>query len=76
MTRRLDDVIEKIRKLPEARQDDAADLLSALLAQEAPPRFDLTPQQVEDVKAALRRADVGEFASDKEVEAVFAKYKA
>ena len=76
MTKRLDEAISKIRKLSPDRQEDAADLLFSLLEQEEAIPAPLTPKQVEQVKAAIERANAGDFASDEEVEAVFKKHGA
>ena len=73
---RLDKALAEVRKLPPARQEDAADLLYDLLAQEQRSAPDLSEGQIEQVKAAIERADAGEFASDAEVAAVFKKYGA
>lgn len=75
MTKKLDEAIGKVRKLPSKRQDDAAELLLTLVEQESLPRYELTAAQILEVKAALARADAGEFASDTDVEAVLAKLR-
>ena len=76
MTDRLEQAIAKVRQLSAARQEDAADLLFDLLAQEDRHMPPLTPEQIEQVEAAMRRADAGEFASQEEVEAVYNKFGA
>lgn len=70
MTKRLEQAIKKIRELPEADQDDAADLLLMLAARAA------APEKLDDAtRAAIRegvaRARRGEFASDEEIAAIF-----
>ena len=75
VTKKLDEAIGKIRTLPSKRQDDAAELLLTLVEQESTPRYELTADQTLEVKAALARADTGEFAGDADVEAVLAKHR-
>jgi predicted transcriptional regulator len=38
------------------------------------PAYELSPEQIEDVKQGIAEADRGEFASDEEVEAMFARW--
>ena len=70
MTKRLEQAIKKIRELPDADQDDAADLLLMLAARAAAPEKldDATRAAIHEGLAQARR---GEFASDEEIAALF-----
>jgi len=70
MTKALETAIEKIRKLPPERQDDAAAMLMELAEQ---PATYLTPEQAEEVRRSMRERD---FLSEEEVEALYRKYGA
>ncbi len=54
-----------MRALPPERQDMAGELLLRLAATTA--QYELTVEQIEDLKLAIAQADRGEFASDQEV---------
>jgi hypothetical protein len=67
MTKRFEEAVAEIRKLPAEQQDRAADLLIELAGEEdeAPA---LTPEQIEGVYLALEQVRRREFASDESVE--------
>jgi hypothetical protein len=71
MTKLLKKGIEAVQALPVERQDLAGELLLSLAGD---PKYRLTPEQVEDVKAAVAEADRGEFAGEEEVARVWAKF--
>jgi hypothetical protein len=74
MTKLLQDVIERVRKWPEDRQDDAARLLLDLEAQQN-NAYRLTPAQIEEVikiRGELREGPA-QFASDEEMAALWKK---
>jgi hypothetical protein len=74
MTKLLQDVIERVRKWPEDRQDDAARLLLDLEAQQN-NAYRLTPAQIEEVikiRGELRE-EPAQFASDEEMAALWKK---
>ena len=75
MTKTLEEALSKVRGWPETRQEDAAQLLLAMHKQNS-QRCALTAEQIERVTASKALADAGEFASDDEVEAFFAKHGA
>jgi hypothetical protein len=72
MSKRLQQGIEAILKLPEDRQDDAGEVLLAM-AESEESRYRLTSQQIEELKLAIAEADRGEFASDEEMAALWKK---
>lgn len=70
MTKLLEQAIEKIRELPDAAQDDAAELLLVLAARAAAPER-LDPVTRTAVREGLAQAHRGEFATDEEIAALF-----
>ncbi len=67
MTKRFEEAVAEIRKLPDEQQDRVADLLIELTSpgEKVPP---LTPEQVSGVRLALEQARRREFASDESIE--------
>jgi predicted transcriptional regulator len=70
VTKLLEQAIEKIRELPDADQDDAAELLLIVASRATAPAKldDATRAAVRDGLAQARR---GEFAADNEMAAIF-----
>ena len=70
----LKGVMERVETWPAA---DQAELLEYALEIEArhAGRFEPTPEELEGIDRGLQDARAGRFATDKEVEAVFAKYR-
>jgi hypothetical protein len=67
MTMRFEQAVAEIRKLPDERQDQVAELLIELASEDNNPPS-LTPEQMEGVRLALRQADLRQFASDENAE--------
>jgi hypothetical protein len=72
VTTLLDQGIEAILELPDEGRDMAGEILLALAA--AGPRYELTPEQIEDLKLSIAQADRGEFASDEDVAKMWKKF--
>ena len=72
MTKLLEQAIAEVRKLPDADQDMAAEMLLSL-ARRDESRYRLTFEQIEEVKLAMAEADRGEFATDEEMSALWKK---
>lgn len=74
MTKRLRDVIERVRQWPDERQDQAADLLLDLEAQQT-SRYRLTPEQVREVERIQKKVRDGTvtFATDEQMAAFWKK---
>lgn len=70
MTKRLEQAIKKIRELPDADQEDAADLL-LMLAARATAREKLDEPTRAAIHEGIAQARRGEFASDEEIAAIF-----
>lgn len=73
MSKLLDEAFEKMKALPEQRQDELARLLIELAAEEAEP-FELTDEQMREVQLAMAEVERGEFATDEEVAEVWRRF--
>ena len=74
MTKLLEQAIEKIREMPEVDQDLAADFLFALAAKHSEPEK-LDEETRAAIREGLAQAERGEFVSDEEMEAFFARHR-
>jgi hypothetical protein len=72
MTRLFEQAVEAVSALPDEAQDDLARILLQLAGVDQPP-YQLTPEEEADLNASLAEAAQGEFATDEEVRAVWAK---
>ena len=68
MNKRLDEVLTRVKSLPDEQQSEIADLLLDVLEQDW-SNISHTPEQVVEIERCL--ADSGPYASDAEVRAVF-----
>ena len=73
MTKLLEEAIKKVRELPEADQDEAAEILLSVASKSGEPvRLD------DETRAAMReerdQAHRGEFVSDEEMAAFFKRH--
>ena len=73
MTRLLEQAIETVSTLPDDTQDELARILLQLAGVKQPP-YELTPEEEADLDASLAEAERGEFATDEEVRAMWAKH--
>ena len=73
MTRLLEQAIETVSALPDDVQDDLARILLQFAGVEQ-PSYELTPEEEADLDASLAEAEQGEFATDEEVRAMWAKH--
>lgn len=73
MTRLLEQAVETVRILPDEVQDELARMLLQFAGVEQPP-YELTPEEEADLNASLAEAERGEFATDEEVRAMWAKH--
>ena len=72
MTKLLEDAITKIRELPEAEQDEAAEILLFLAARQAAPVI-LDDQTRAAVREGRAQAARGQFVPDEEIAALFSR---
>ena len=73
MTKLLEQALETVRGLPPEMQDDLARILLQL-AGEDQPAVQLTAEEEASFDESLAQADRGEFATDEQVRAIWAKY--
>jgi hypothetical protein len=66
MNKRLDEVLNRVKELPDEQQNQIADLLLDFLQQED---IHLTPEQITEIERSLLESEP--FATDAEVRAVF-----
>ena len=74
MTTLLDRALDAMRKLPEAAQDDIARIVLRLAGAEDEAPVPLTAEEEAAVAASKAAAARGEFATEEEVRAAWAKY--
>jgi len=73
MTKLLERALEAVQALSPEAQDDLARLLLQLTGNDEPVVVELTPGEAADLDASLAEADRGEFATDDEIRAIWAK---
>jgi predicted transcriptional regulator len=73
MTKMLEEAIKKVRELPEADQDEAAEMLLSVASKKREP-----VQLRDDTRAAIRegraQARRGDFVSDEDMAAFFKRH--
>ncbi len=72
MTKVLEDVIEKVRRLPEDRQAYVAEVLEQIVAADG-DLFIVPDEHRAAVLEGLEQAERGEFATDQEMAALWKK---
>jgi len=70
----IDDVLDRVRTWPPARQEDAARLLLEMEAAGTEP-YVLSEEERADIEESLAEMARGEVASNEEVAALFARYR-
>jgi hypothetical protein len=68
MNQQLEEVLERVRALPDDRQQEAAFILLGFLDQQNPDLY-LSPEQIAEIER--RASDDGPYATDDEVRSVF-----
>jgi hypothetical protein len=74
MNANLKNILERAETWPEAAQDELADIALEIEA-ELSGTYDATPEELEAIDRGLRDMAEGRFATEEQVEAVFAKYR-
>ena len=74
VTKLLDEALEAVRRLPSRDQDDIARAIMQLAGSDLPAPVSLSPQEREAVVRSKAAAGRGEFATDEQVRAVWAKH--
>jgi hypothetical protein len=70
----IEKVLDRVRTWPQSRQEDAAQVLLAMEAQDV-GLYRLSDEERADIEAALEEVFRGEVASDAEAKAVFDRYR-
>ncbi len=73
MTKLLDQALEAVRKLPPDMQDDIARVVLQLARDDAAP-VTLSSEERDAISKSKASAERGEFATDEQVRAVWAKH--
>jgi predicted transcriptional regulator len=73
--KRLTDVLERIEAWPPETQNQLADFALELDAGLSDGEVEPTPEEMAGIERGLRAAAEGRFATDQQVEAVFAKFR-
>jgi hypothetical protein len=73
MTKLFERAVETVRGLPAETQDELARLLLQL-AGEDQPIVQLTAEEEASLEESIQQTERGEFATDEEVRAIWAKY--
>jgi hypothetical protein len=74
-TKKLTEVLERIEAWPPETQNQLADFALELDAGLSDDIYEPTPEELAGIERGLRAAAEGRFATDKQVEAVFAKFR-
>jgi hypothetical protein len=74
MTKLLDDALEAVRSLPPDVQDDIARVVLQLAGSDESERIVLLPEERAVIAISKAAAARGEFATDEQVRAVWAKH--
>ncbi len=74
MTKLLDEAVNAVRRLPPEMQDEIARAMLALAGEESEEVYILTPEERASIEESEAEVARGEFATDEEVRAVWAKY--
>jgi hypothetical protein len=70
MNQQLEEAIERVRALPDDRQQEVAFILLGFLDQQNPDLY-LSPEQIAEIERCM--SDDEPFASEEEVRSVFAR---
>ena len=74
MTELLDEALKAVAKAPAKTQDDIASIILLLLNSKDGSPVALTHEESEALAASEREASLGQFATDEEVRAIWAKH--
>jgi predicted transcriptional regulator len=74
-TKKLTEVLERVETWPPEVQNELAELALELDAEVRDGVYHPTPEELAGIDRGLRAAAEGRFATDQQVEAVFAKFR-
>jgi predicted transcriptional regulator len=75
MNKALSDLLDRAKSWPESAQVELALAAREIEAGLGQAPYRATPEELAGIERGLRAAAEGRFATDEEVEAVFAKYR-
>jgi hypothetical protein len=73
MTKLMDEAIDALRHVPTEHQDEIARVVMQLAGKEQPV-YMLTPEEDADLAESDAAAERGEFATDEQMKAIWAKH--
>ena len=74
-TKQLTEILERVEAWPAAIENELAEFALELDAGFKQGEYEPTPEELAGIDRGLRAAAEGRFASDSQVEAVFAKFR-
>jgi predicted transcriptional regulator len=74
-TKKLTEILERVEAWPPHIQNELAEFALELDAGLKDGEYEPTPEELAGIDRGLRAAQEGRFASDRQVEAVFAKFR-
>ena len=74
-TKVLTEVLERVETWPADAQDQLAEIVLEIEAAFKDGVYEPTPEELAGIDRGLRAAKEGRFATDKQVEATFAKFR-
>jgi predicted transcriptional regulator len=74
-TKKLAEVLERVEAWPPHVQNELAEFALELDAEFKDGEYEPTPEELAGIDRGLRAATEGRFATDRQVEAVFAKFR-
>jgi predicted transcriptional regulator len=74
MNAKLKNILERVETWPQSAQDELTQVALEIEA-EISGTYDASPEELEAIDRGLRDAAEGRFATEEQVEAVFAKYR-
>jgi hypothetical protein len=73
MTKLFERAVESVRKLPPEAQDEIGRLVLEIADEHGSPPIELTPEEAASFDESFAQAERGEFATDEQVRAIWAK---
>ncbi len=71
----LKEAMQRVETWPEAAQEELAEIALEIDARLRGGKYHATPEELAGIDRGLKAAREGRFATDEQVEAVFAKYR-
>jgi predicted transcriptional regulator len=71
----LKNLLKRVQTWPEAAQDELVAVANQIENELQGDEYVATPEELAAIDAAIASVDAGEFASEREIEAAFAKFR-